>query len=296
MVFSALVAGAFVWFVSDKFLSVPYAILVDGKQITDVQSLSAAVGVLDTVRLERAHGVPVGSVRFVQNVTFRRTSKSSEIADVPEAERSLEKVTTVEGELYAIDVNGEPTVAFADKSDADETLKLLKDHYESKFSDRKVETTFKGRVSVDQRYVNLDKFKVSPADAVAYLTSVSEPPREYIMQAGDRVARLAVKYHVPLMDLKKLNPDQNLDRLVVGDRIIIQPAKMPITVVSKVTTTKTENVEPPHEGRRRHVVQGTGKREMQVQVIYENGREVNQEVISQITTWDRPKPSQASSR
>ena len=76
-----------------------------------------------------------------------------EITDLPEAMRKVEKLVTVKAELYAINVDGEPLVAFVNKDDADETLKLVKSYYENKLPNKQLESTFKGSVYVEQRHV-----------------------------------------------------------------------------------------------------------------------------------------------
>lgn len=283
---SVIIIGA--WPIVNKLNAVPYTILVNGKPVVNVESMHAAKGVLDSIRHERASGVPNDSIRFSQEVTLRRASKDVEIAEVPEAMRDIEKLVAVEAELYAINVDGEPVVAFVDRGNADETLRLIKSHYETKLSDRHVESTFKGNVLVVKRYVPVEKLRATSNEAVEFLTSTSEPETVHVMELGERVSRLAQKYHVSLDDLKKLNPDKDLNRVVEGDRLIMRPARTPVTVISKALITKTEEVDPPSRGRYRRPMK-SGKRQMQLMATYENGQPAHEELISQITTWDRPK-------
>ena len=66
-----------------------------------------------------------------------------------------------------------------------------------------------------------------------------------MMKRGDRVVRLAAKYNVSMDDLKRLNPDKDLNRLIEGDQLTIKPARPAITVLSKAVENKTEDVDPP---------------------------------------------------
>ena len=281
------VAGVGVWITTSRLPGVPYTILVDGQPIVNVESRSAAKAVLSKVRLSRLDNLPNSSVRFSQNVALRRASKDATWTDVPEAVRALEKAVTVEAELFAITVNGKPVVALAGKDDAEEALRLVKRRYESKVKSLYEQSTFKEQVFIDKQYVELEKLRSSPEEAAEFLTSVAGKSTIHTMRLGDRAVKLAEQYGVSLSELKKLNPQLNLDKLVEGDQLLIRVAKPPVTVISKALIAKTITVNPPPEARR-YARASIGKRRIRLLITYENGTPVNEEVLSQITTWERP--------
>jgi LysM repeat protein len=276
------------WLLVSKLTTVPYGIYVDGKQVAVVESLGTAKRVLNEVRLGRAGNAPSGSVQFVQSVSLKEASRKSELLDLPEAKKVLEQATSVEAHAYAILANDEPVVALSDRGDAFKTLERVKEHYEAMVNDLKAESQFKERVAVQERYVSLGLLQPSVDDAAKFLTSSVEPPTICTISAGDRGSKIAVQYHVSLEELKNLNPGQNLNRLREGDQLVVRPSRLPITVVTKNLVEKTVSVAPPSDVRR-HSRLKNGTRQMRVELIYENGRQVDEQILSQITNWNRPK-------
>jgi LysM repeat protein len=200
----------------------------------------------------------------------------------------LESRVTVEANAYAINVDSKPAVALKDEQSAKKALTLLRSFYESKIDGRTSESRFKENVFVAKDYVPVPLIRNSADDAANYLQSEADPPVVHTIQPGDRAVKLAVAYGVPISELKALNPKANLDRLVEGDQLIIRRAKPLITVVTRSLVTKSVTVEPPAKLRRYRSV-GAGRRAVRMYVVYENGQPVSNELISQVTTWDRPK-------
>lgn len=285
-----LIAGIGIWTATSRVSDAPYTILVDDKPIVSLESREAAKTVLRKARLQGASGVPAGSIRFAQRVTLRQAPKEVEIADVPEAVRALENAVTVEAELFTITASNTQVAAFTEKQDAEETLHLLKRHYDREIRNLYTETTFKERVSIEQRHVELDKLYSSPEEAVRGLTAIVQEPMIHTLQRGDRAVNLARQYGVSLSDLERLNPDVDLERIVEGDRLLIRRAKPPVTVISKALISKTVTIPRPPEARRQKNPK-IGKRRIQLLVTYENGEPVGEKIISQVTTWESPKPT-----
>ena len=285
-VFAAIIVGIGIWTAVSRLQSAPSTIVVDGKPIVSVESRSAAKKALIDVRLQRAIGVPAGSVRFAQQVTLRTAPKDAELAELPEAVRALQEVVTVEAELFAITANGKPVVAFTLKEDAEQTLSLVKRYYEDKIRNLHAESTFKEKVLIEKRYVDVQTFCASTEEAVRTLTSTAEKPMIHVVQWGDRAAKLAQRYVVPLAELKKLNPDMDLNRISEGDELLIRRAAAPVTVISKVLVTKTVAVTRPRAVIRYRGAR-VGKRVTKTLITYENGEQVGEEIISQVTTWEK---------
>lgn len=280
----ALAAGILV----SRISGVPNTIYVDGSPLVTVNSARAAKAVMQKVRLQRADGVTNGYVRFAQLVTLRQAKEGSSISDIPEAARILDKVVTVEADLYAIVVDDKPLAALANMNDAEETLNLAKSYYEKKLRHLCAESTFKENVYIRKHYVEAEKFCPSPQEAVRILTSVADKPVIHVIQRGDRAMKIAAQYGISFNELKRLNIDLNLERLTEGDQLMIRRPKLPITVLCKALVTKTEQLNPPNELGRYRRTQG-GKRQLRMLVTYENGQPASEEILSQVTTWDRPK-------
>jgi hypothetical protein len=286
MVIAALGTSAALYYVR----TTPCTILVEGKPIASVESRVVAKKALAEARRGRAGDVQSGGLRFAEEVTLRAASKDADLADLPEAVGALENATTVQAELWAISVDGVPTAGLRTRKDAEKALDLVKRHYESGLPNTCGESSFKGNVFVERRYVDAGKYHSSPEKACDTLTSVIESPIMHVVQSGDRAVYLAEKYDISLDELQSNNPNLDLEQLTEGESLVIRRATQPITVISKALVTKTVVVMPPSEAGRRSRA-SAGKRTVRMLVTYENGAPAGQELISQITTWDRPKIS-----
>jgi len=291
-VFFTMVAAAALGTFAGLYYSrkTPCAILVEGKPIAAVESRAVAKKALAEARRGRAGDAPSSALRFAEEVTIRAASKDAEVTDLPEAVGALENATTVQAELWAVSVDGVPAAGLRSRKDAEKTLDLVKRHYESGLPNTCGESSFKGNVFVERRYVDAVKYHSSPEKACEALTSVIEQPIMHVVQTGDRAVYIAEKYDISLDELQANNPSLDLDQLTEGDSLVIRRAAQPITVISKALVTKTVVVMPPSEARR-HSRASAGKRTVRMLVTYENGAPAGQELISQITNWDRPKIS-----
>lgn len=293
-VFAAIIVGVGIWTAISRVQSVPCTIVVDGKPVVSVESRGAAKTVLSHVRFQQMSGIPAGAVRFAQNVALRQAAKNAELVDLPEAARAVEKAVTVEAESFAITADGMPIVALASREDAEETLRLVKRHHERGMRNLCTESVFKESVLVEKRYVDVQKLYSSPEEAARFLTSITEKPTIHVVQQGDRAVNLAQQYGVAFTELKKLNPQLDLDRLVEGDRLLIRKAKEPVTVISKSLVTNTVTIVPPPE-MLRHGRSRIGKRVTKTLTTFENGEPVSEEIISQVTTWEKAPESPTKS-
>ncbi|MHB0999644.1 MAG: hypothetical protein ACYC27_10390 [Armatimonadota bacterium] len=285
-----ILAGAGAFFLHWQSSNHPYSILVDGKSAATVDSLDTAKRVLAAVRADAKDKTGSDSVRLSHQVTFKRSSDNASITDYPEAVKAIQEVASVESQMYAIIADGKAVTALPDRKSAEKTLELVKTFYEKSIKGKKGESSFKEEVHISRGYVPVEIARTTPEEAVRVLTAISEQPTIHIIERGDRAVHIARDNEVPMDILKQLNPEKNMDALTEGDQLIIKVGKRPITVVTKASLSRTTNVNPPsHEGRYSRI--RTGKRVTTLIATYENGQVVSEDVLSQVTTWDRPKVS-----
>ncbi|MGB9588108.1 MAG: LysM peptidoglycan-binding domain-containing protein [Armatimonadota bacterium] len=290
-----VIVGMGIWAGLARISGGPYTILVDGKPVVSVESLSAAKTVLKKARSENLrHGVG-SEVRFALPVSIEKAKRGTAFVDIPEAVRQVQSVAPVEVEGYAILVDNEPILALRSEKEARESLRLVKEYYTSKLPKTSIKPTFKEQVYIEKRFVEPSKLCGSPAEALDLMTSEIEKPVYYTIKPGDRALKVAAQYGVSLTELKALNPQQDLDRLVEGDRIMMKKGRKPITVIHKVRVVQVLPVTPP-PGAARHLRNKIGKRTTTTLVTYENGEPVSEEIISQVTTWNRIETGNLSSR
>ncbi len=288
IVFAAIIAAIILMVTSSTYRR-PCTIHVGGQPVASVASNQAAMRVLSMARKNALGTCKNLNVRFDKPVTISPAPKNTGITPIPEALKAIEESADVEVQAYAVVADDAAVVALTSKADAEKSLDMLKKYYESKVKG-KSSTSFKGNVYVDCRYVPSDILRETAEDALAIMTSISKPAVYHVIQSGDRAVNLSAQYAISMQDMKKLNPEVNLEKLVEGTHLLIHHAQLPIVVVSKVETTKTTTVNAPAESVRAGI--STGKRTARLVVTYENGMPVSEEIVSQLTTWERPKTPQ----
>lgn len=266
----------------------PHVILIDGVTVARTRSLQAAK---DAVReaTAMATGKPVSArIRLRQRISYHRAPNSSRLMDTREAALAVSKAITAESLLYAICSNGKPFAALPGKGDAIEALEELKLRYRNLPGGIKGDCEFRDKVEIKRQYVPIRIACASVDEAVKLLASDVTPPILHRVAHGERAFNIANQYHVSVADLTRLNPGADVNLLEDGQKLVIRPGVKPITVVTRAFVTMSAQLALPPEVYRRSKRFG-GSRTTKMVMIYENGQPVNSEIISQVTTWKRPR-------
>ena len=259
----------------------PTAIVIGGTSIANLGSRAAAEEALSQAKRSKADGIATGRLRFTEPVTLRRADTGSAISGFQQAVEAVQQAAGVEAEVYAIAVDGVPVVGLRSEKDAQKALDLVKAYYE-RGRTLVGASSFKGKVFISKQFINTEGFCESPESARDALTTASEPAVTHTVAIGDRGEGIAERYDLTLDQLEEMNPGKDIDRLELGDVLVIERAEYPITVVNKAMVNTTVQITPPREAAAR-----IGRRVVKMMVTYENGEPVAQDVISQLTTWER---------
>lgn len=261
----------------------PQTIVIDGKPIVRLKSHADVKFVLHSLTTEAADGLPY---RFHQSVKLSSTPKDAQLSDIQDALDKVRENVNVEVQAFVIFVDNRPIAALESENDAQNSLGLVKRYYANKLR-LPVKSTFKESVNISKDYVDSKLFFRSPEDAVKTMTTPIVEPLMHTVQRGDRAEKLAAQYDISLEELKNLNPGVNLEQLTEGDQLLIKRPITGITVVSKGLVTRTKEI--TMQGENRYSRTRTGKRTTQSVAVFENGEQVSEDIISQVTTWDRPQ-------
>ena len=210
---------------------------------------------------------------------------------VDDAANAVSRNISAESLLYTNISDGKAVAALNDKDDAESVIEKLKTYYDNLPGDIKGESSFKGKVEIKRQFAPLQVACASVDDAVELLTSYTQPPRKHVVAEGERAINIAGKYHVPVSDIIRYNPEVDVALIEPNQQLIIHPGIKPITVVTKAFVTMTSQLKPPSDVYRRSK-RITGKRTTKMLTVYENGLPVESEIVSQVTTWKRPKFSE----
>ena len=116
----------------------------------------------------------------------------------------------------------------------------------------------------------------------------------YEVRGGDVAGAIASRHGISLDELTAINSEIDLDRLHIGEKLNVKAVKQPapgLTVVVRDQSEREERIPAPvhrvssaklPNGKQLDLAPGkSGLRRVKVATIYENGRQVGSEVISE---------------
>jgi len=269
-------------------------ILVDGKAVACVVSRGDAEDVL--TQIKRDTGCNPSEIEFQQDVRVARAPRDAQPISRHMALCTVRGVVCPLAPRWAIIVNSKPVVGLPDKQTAGDALEQAKSKYGSLVTNIAEEPQFKEEVTVDYIPVPTRLFCQTAEDALKVLFAdnpVEVGSAVYTVKNGDIAISIASRNGLKLSDLEALNPGVNLARLAIGDklRIKITKSSAKLTVVVRDQSEKTQPIPAPvqrvssaqlYEGDSTTLSPGKdGERRVKVATVYENGRKVGSEVISE---------------
>ncbi len=270
----------------------PYEIMVNGKPIAKSKSLYTAKKIVKMAISSSIRGSSL-DIKIPERITFHK-SDSSNIMPVSQAVSEVERNISTKAVLHTILANDKPVAAFKDFKDAEAAIDKLKGYYDKLPGKVKDKPKFIEKIRISKKLVSIDIAYKTADEAVKFLTTDSQPPVFHLVKKGEYAWDIAEKYDITIPDLAKLNPDINFNDLTENQNILIKPGIKPINVISKRNVITTTTVELPR-GIYRRSRSGGGERVTNTLITYMNDQPIDSMVISQLTTWNRPKTRKSSS-
>ena len=237
-------------------------IAADGQPVTVVATRRDAQRLLDEIKT--SSGLAADKVAFAQTVTFHPVpADRNPVQSDTEAMRALSSKLGLLVKAAAVVANGEVVIALPTQQEAVKTLSLLLEEFAPPGVTGNV--YFKEQVKVEMRDVPPDKLYPSAQQAIEKVAKAAAPQTEYEVKPGDSAWKIATKYGVSLSRLAAANPDLDINRVILGEKIKIPGELPPLTVVARKEIEQP--VSGPSGGMRR------------IRITYENGVEIKREVI-----------------
>lgn len=238
-------------------------IAADGEPLAVVPNRGDAQRLLDEVK--SMSGLPPGKVDFAQKVTFHQVPVSrNPVQSDGEALKALSAKLDPMVEAAAITAGGEVVLALPNLQEAVRTLSLLLEEFSPPGPSATV--YFREHVKVDTRSVPPDKLYPTADKALEKIVDDSAPKAEHTVKPGDSAWKIANDYGVSLSRLAAENPDLDMNRIQIGQKVKIPGELPPLTVIARREIT--EPVGSSASGRTR-----------KVRITYENGVEVKRDII-----------------
>ena len=264
-----------------------WVILVDGHPVAAVGSRRTAETIIASTR-RHAAGELAALVNFEQKVSIERASPSEQpIVGRWEAQRTIGKRLSLYIPAYRLLVNGKQAVTLSSVDEVRRTLEALLSHYVPKGGRLLAPPRIKEELSLEEARLSPEKARrelAKPEQALQALLSPAVKPRLYEVRTGDTATRIARRHDITLDDLRRANPELDLDRLTIGDKLVVAGSRPLLNVVTYVEETREVPLPPwtqtistasLNPGQKEVIQEAqAGVQEVRVRVTYLNGVEV----------------------
>lgn len=289
-----------------------YHVLVDGQDVGVVADQAMVTNAIAQVERQgtRLLGTPYQVDSHV-DYQFALTLKS-ELDDqktiehyfyqqLDEASMALRK--------YQVTVDGVAVGTVEDQEQLNVLLEELKSQY---VNDNTIRSFFVEQVKTENVYTDENLMTIEEMHAA--LTENTTGETTYTVVQGDTFNGIAYANDMSVSDLQALNPDVNINRLMIGQVLNVKEIIPRLSVTTIEDVTYTEAIPCPvvtvedntiYEGSSKILIQGVeGEAQVNAQVTYINGREKDREEISRTTLQEpttttkaigtKPRPKTAS--
>ena len=267
------------------FSRLAYAVKVDDEIIGVVRDVEKVDEIIENLKkdVEVTYNM---KVKVSQTITYGKISASdNELTDLKLIKNKLKEKINYDTEAYSINANGKDLVFLKDESAAKEILdrlehKYLENNEEVIETESSSKVEFVEEVEVIKGYTSIDNI-MNLEDAYSYITIGTKEIEEYTVKQGDMVSSISAEYDISIKDIQRINPELDIDRLKIGQKINLTVAKPLINISTKETITYEEDIsyeviyeytDTIYEGSSKVKVAGKeGKKEVVAQLKKVNG-------------------------
>ena len=289
-----------------------YHVLVDGQEVGVVADQAVVTNAIAQVERQgsRLLGNPYqvsGDVDYRFGLTLKSELDSQKTIEHYFYQQLDE--ASVELRKYQVNVNGVAVGAVEDQDQLNALLEELKNQY---VNENTIRCSFIERVSIENVYT--DENLLTLDEMWAALTENTTGETTYTVVQGDTFNAIAYANDMSVSDLKALNPNININRLMIGDVLNVKEIIPLLSVTTTDDITYTEAIPCPvktvedntiYEGSSKILIQGVeGEAQVNAHVTYVNGRETEREEITRTTLREpttttkaigtKPRPKTAS--
>ena len=266
-----------------------YAVQVDGVEVglvADTAQVDAAVSHVES----RVANVLGTSFDYDAEVTYTPVfSTEADLTDTQDIEAYLFENTGALMDGYVLTVGGQEVGVAASEADLQALLDRVAEPY---ITEDTVDYGFVEDVSITSRQISSETaFDLEALYSALTANSVEEAV--YVVEKGDAFSRIAKSLGMTVSELSELNPDVVIDKIWVGQELVIQKSVPFLSVYTVNNETYEKAIESPveytdtdsmYQGDTKVTEQGEdGVARVTADVTYVNGYETERTVISTTT-------------
>ncbi len=289
-----------------------YAVLVDGENIGVVSDRKVVTEAIQRVEqhgtrlLGSEYTVP-GEVDYEFALTLKHQLNNR--TDIEN--HFYQHLNEVSADLrkYQVVVNGTPVGIVESEDQLNSLFKELKGNFSN---ENTIFADFADSVQVEYVYGDVELMDINRMREILTANKVGQTT--YTIAWGDTFNGIAYENDMSVSDLQQLNPDVNINRLMIGDVLKVKEEIPLVSVTTRENAAYYEDVECPiievqdptlYVGDSKVKVQGTpGRALVNATITYVNGVETGREVTHRSIVWEptpttmavgtKPKPRTAS--
>ncbi len=267
-----------------------WAVYVDGKPVVAMARQEEMTAVLERVRLEEGEGS--ATAQWVQQVRVDRADgKKLSPVDAGTASKKLGEILEVKAERGVIYIDALPVVALPSEAEARKLLEEIQSGYAGRLESVDAAPTFKEAVEVRREAAEQEMWGDTETARALLTGKNTGEEQEHQVARGDNAWSISQKYSLNLASLRKLNPSVTLERLQVGQRLLVGGKAEPlITVVTEgrlsetlPTSFSTVRQASPQMFVGKEILKSPGRpgtQKVTYRVRCENGQVVHRDVVS----------------
>jgi len=275
--------------------STSYAVIVDGREVGVVADQSVVDQAIRTVE-SRGSELLGYQYQVEGNIdySFALTLKSDLSREQDIRDYFYSQLNEVSDQLRAfqVTVNGRVVGVVKDETELEAMLDSIKAEY---VTDSTVDADFVEELSISPVYAVDDLMDPTEMDAALRANTTGETT--YTVVKGDTYNGIAYANDMSLSDLLALNPEADVNRLMVGDVLNVKEVVPTLSVRTTEQVTYSQPIECPvetvedssmYKGDSKIITQGEeGEARVEADVVYINGYERDR-VVTKTTTLREP--------
>lgn len=228
-----------------------FAVCIDGETICIVEDKEDVEQVIQDIKIEMENTLNK-KIIIDQEITIEKAedSKAEKVDNLDELKGKIQEAIKVSIEAYAINVNGKDIAFLNNEKHAVEILNSLKEKYKliEENMDYK-EISFVEDVNIMKKPTSIYDIK-DKEEVIEYILMGSEEIKTYIVKEGDTVWDIMTEHNLTEEEMKEVNPDVDLEKINIGQEIIVMAVEPLINVKTIESIAYEESIpfEIQHEG------------------------------------------------
>jgi len=271
--------------------STSYAVTLDGEAVGVVADQDVVTAAIRTVEQEGTALLGYDfQVEGELDYQFGLTLKSDLTREKDIQDYFYDKLDEVSDELrqYQLALDGKVIGTVKDEASLHEMLDNLKAAFTN---ENTTSAEFVESLTIEHVYNQTDLLTVAELEEALTASSVGETT--YTVESGDTFNAIAHANDMSVSDLKALNPDININRLMIGQVLNVKERIPVLSVKTTEHQVYNQEIECPileqedssmYKGDTKVLVQGTpGEALIEADVVYVNGYEKERSILSSTT-------------